>query len=562
MLVPLAPEGAWAEVLQIVKDAGVPEFQYKLISTPLGSRTPRASRVDPALFDALTFSAAKPQIPVAPSATDLLMAAMMEVAPVAAAAAVAVAEASAAVSAAVAAVAVPASSDEVEPVAMAELDVVEMPEPVAKVEPDVMEMPEPDVEVAMEAEAEVMPVAAALAVDAAAASMAEEVQVEPTFLAAPTDEPGEEEAADDAPAGTPPPSPPQSQDAPAPAAGKRLARTPPPSRPPSQPQLHIACAAAPPAAAAEPRPPTAGAARVTSAVQRTSVPLASPRVPAAAAPTGAVQKRASQPAPVSAAGGKAGRPGAARGGWGSAVGAGAAEGAASAAGEKLSWSTVTELLAILNNMDSDLWQRRADALVALRLQLERDTLQLAAGSPTLPKLAKTVAVQVSDLRSQIVVAACAFIRAAAAKMGGALPTSVVDMWLVALLNNTFVTIKIINTSSRDAASDLIQRTHALGSLPLLAKTVCTDKHAAARRASAELLLELLRLCSADELLPHGSALEDAICSGLADADAATRPASGKLYWDYLVLFADRTAAVAGRLDTAQQKIVARARPQR
>lgn len=626
-LVPLAPDGAWASVLQVVQQAGgPPDFKYRVLSTPIGARTPRVPRVDPALLAAMSLPA------------FAVEAGAQAVADGAAGAAPAPARAGVSDVAqkenerSKSAEKVPSEASD----ALATLPLLENAAPQPPHDMLSILAPAPrlapcvdaiggesdaimgEVERGSSAEEHAR---SACANDDPADHLARQSGARAQKA---TDEEEEEapkameEAAEAKSAAAPPATSaaglagsvsPRSQVPATASKSNQLARTPtlpcaaatatgcgeqeqtqPPRQPYGQRDVALAVrtvsteqpssapppfgAAAPPRKAATPRQPpahvastpvpAAGAARAertprsggasrtaVGAVHRASAPpAATPTDMAAALPSRALaSKRASHPAPAASSAFSAA----------AATVAGGAGGGSLAAEKLASGASLPELLACLADMDADRWQRRADALIALRLQLERGKLELPPSSAALPKLAKAVGVQINDLRSQIVKEACALVRSYCAQVGSALPAPICDGWISALLCNTYVTIKIIASSSRDALHELVKLTRCACSVPLLCKLVCTDKHAAARRTAAELLLELVRACAADELRPTAGAIEDAVCSALADADAGTRPIAGKLFWAYGSRFGERQPALEAKLDSAQQKIVTRAR---
>jgi hypothetical protein len=642
-LVPLAPEGAWADVMQIVAQANSgagPDFKYRVLQTPLGcARTPRVPRVDAAAlaagappFQQLELSAepeAALEAPVADgTVTDVH--AVVD-APIFSSPAAGPVAADARATAAAA-----------EPAAERGVDSVSAAESATAAEHIEMETDEAaDPHVPHDAEAtprlpspshtaapsDCTPAGAVLDLDwnrplgsaaATASASAAESAGAAAAASSPTPTPAELvaaaiEAAASAIEAVPalaasPPSHAAAARLAPPAGRSLLARSPAPARKPAAssadertaPPAGRALLARSPAPAPKPplelgRPGTAPSAQIpktappsaeratTATAARTlarspsagggarATPLparpvtASEQPPRSARPARLVPERASAPvAPAAAPHASASDKRASVPAPGAATAAAYSGGtaASSSSAEKLAThASLAELLAMMADMDSDKWQRRADALVAARTQIERGRLDLSAqaGGGALPKLAKAVVAQAGDLRSQIVKEAAGLIRAAAAALRHALPTPVADAWLGALVKNTFVTIKIIATSSRDAALELVALARPVGSFPFLCKLLCADKHAAARRCAAELLLALAADVGADELRPHCGAIEDALIAGLGDADAGTRPIAAKLYWCYVGHFAERAQPLELKLDSAQKKIVARAR---
>lgn len=220
---------------------------------------------------------------------------------------------------------------------------------------------------------------------------------------------------------------------------------------------------------------------------------------------------------------------------------------------------VHDLVSRLGEPDPDKWKQRADALQELRQRLV-DGGEASVDAAAVLRVSKALVSQVGDLRSQIVKEACLVIKALCDTMPSALSSASCDALFTALLKNTYVTIKVIASSSRDAALAMAGSVRPAASLATLGKVVAADKHGAARCVAIEVITELVHACDVALLEAYADGVEATVRKALSDADASARANGGRLFWAYVRRFPARQGALECMLDPAQMKVAARNKP--
>lgn len=187
-----------------------------------------------------------------------------------------------------------------------------------------------------------------------------------------------------------------------------------------------------------------------------------------------------------------------------------------------------ELAGLLASRAAD-WTARLRALQQLQ-QLLADAAgggsdaDAAAHAALLARAAPWICAQLEDKRSQLVREACA-VAALAAGGAGPLFAPHARSVLAALLQLTFVTVKVVSHSAREALAEVAAALPPEAVLPAL-EDALRDGHAQLREVATELLAAALRERDARALAPHAAALAALAARALGDAAAGVR-AAGK-----------------------------------
>ena len=202
------------------------------------------------------------------------------------------------------------------------------------------------------------------------------------------------------------------------------------------------------------------------------------------------------------------------------------------------------------------WEKRQAALNAVPA-LVADAAANGGLTPALERLSKVLAIQLDDLRSAIVRAACEALTAvAAAHGGGAAP--LLALVLPQLFRNLYVTKKAISVASDDAAVALLRAVPTEAALQIVLAHA-KDSHPPARRGAAAYLALLLKTGVGHDAAPpelsKGISLGAALVALISDKDAGVRTLGAKAYWCMHARWAGPAEGLMSKLEPAQQKLV-------
>ena len=202
------------------------------------------------------------------------------------------------------------------------------------------------------------------------------------------------------------------------------------------------------------------------------------------------------------------------------------------------------------------WEKRQAALNAVPA-LVADAAAAGGLTPALERLSKVLAIQLDDLRSAIVRAACEALTAvAAAHGGGAAP--LLALVLPQLFRNLYVTKKAISVASDDAAVALLRAVPTEAALQIVLAHA-KDSHPPARRGAAAYLALLLKTGVGHDAAPpelsKGISLGAALVALISDKDAGVRTLGAKAYWCMHARWAGPAEGLMSKLEPAQQKLV-------
>ena len=198
------------------------------------------------------------------------------------------------------------------------------------------------------------------------------------------------------------------------------------------------------------------------------------------------------------------------------------------------------------------WEKRQAALNAVPA-LVADAAANGGLTPALERLSKVLAIQLDDLRSAIVRAACEALTAmAAAHSGGAAPLLAL---VLKLFRNLYVTKKAIRRVRR--------RRRTLRAVPTEAALQVVLAHAKDSHLGAPRLRRLLTLLlktgvghdAAPPELSKGISLGAALVALISDKDAGVRTLGAKAYWCMHARWAGPAEGLMSKLEPAQQKLV-------
>lgn len=189
---------------------------------------------------------------------------------------------------------------------------------------------------------------------------------------------------------------------------------------------------------------------------------------------------------------------------------------------------------------NDEWEVRTKALKSLEQMVrEQGVAHMPGWDEEMEKFKRGIAVQLADLRSQVVKQACSLLVVLAEAMSDDFEDHLA-YFLPTLFNGLFVTIKILSESCNQCITALLLRTHSPKSIsPLLAGGF--GIHAIVRRRCSEYLAVFFEQCQskpiADEKLqPVLPKLTELIAKNIVDGDKDVRCSTRGLYEAFAVRF--------------------------
>eukprot|EP00466_Bigelowiella_natans_P007872 jgi/Bigna1/131897/aug1.15_g6605 len=212
--------------------------------------------------------------------------------------------------------------------------------------------------------------------------------------------------------------------------------------------------------------------------------------------------------------------------------------------------------------DSD-WNQRMKAMDVLKtLIVDKRVTETKMWNTNLKKIYKTVmTIQLQDLRSSIIKAACNLLVTTAKEMGERF-TELLKFFIPKLMKLLYVTIKIISVTGYETMSKMIATVGSLQVIPTLVEQATHDSHAQVRHRALEFIGSMIDSHMANgstssSLLSYREDTKATMLKCLADADTSVRAQARKLFATFRVVWPDIGAALFEEMAPETQRAINR-----
>ncbi|KAF6018412.1 CLASP1 [Bugula neritina] len=207
-------------------------------------------------------------------------------------------------------------------------------------------------------------------------------------------------------------------------------------------------------------------------------------------------------------------------------------------------------MSLLSNSNTD-WEKRVQEVKVCRAIVLEGGANYDEFYTSLRQMETAFMLAVKDLRSQVVREACITIAFYAQNLESRLDhfCEVILPSLIMLVSNS---AKVMATSGSTALKFIIQHVHSQRLIPILVEHT-KSKSNVIRRFCYELIESLLELWQTHDIERHVTSLQQAIKSGISDADSESRIFARKAFWLFSQHFKQHADALYETLDASRQK---------
>jgi hypothetical protein len=221
--------------------------------------------------------------------------------------------------------------------------------------------------------------------------------------------------------------------------------------------------------------------------------------------------------------------------------------------EKELSKTFEDLLTVLSNKDHDFWNKRCEALRAIRALVLGGAADYDCFMPCLHSLKVPFADAIADLRSTLVREACVTVAMLSQTFGNSF-AHMAETLIPAILKQLPVTIQVISEASNLSLRALLRHTHSARLLPLLLPSAVSKNKAPIVRARCiEYILIVLELWPWQDIEKHADKIDETIVQCLADAQPDVRAGARRCVSELCQKYQARGERILRGLDAQTQK---------